>query len=192
MGRPGRPPIPAHSVSCYDESTAMNRRDLIKIAATAVGAHQALAQSPAWKPLLLDAHQNETVVVLTELIIPATDTPGAKAANVNRFIDLILNDGPVADRHRFIEGLGFLDSYSIRKHGNSFVKCTMAQQTAILTAFDGNEEAGIAPGNRFFRMAKQLTSRIYYATEIGMRELNKGGRVPASYGCSHPEHKAPA
>ena len=170
----------------------MNRRDLIKIAASVAGAHQALAQSTGWKPLLFDPHQNETVVVLTELIIPATDTPGAKAANVNRYIDLLLNDGPSADRHRFIEGLGFLDSYSIRKHGNAFVKCTAAQQTAVLTAFDANQEEGVAPGNRFFRMAKQLTSRIYYATEIGQRELNKGGRVPASYGCSHPEHKASA
>jgi hypothetical protein len=32
-------------------------------------------------------------------------------------------------------------------------------------------------------MAKALTSRIYYSTEIGMRELNKGGRVPATLNC---------
>jgi hypothetical protein len=168
----------------------MNRRDLIKIAAGAVATHPALAQAPAWKPQLLDAHQNETVVALTEAIIPATDTPGAKAANVNRYIDLLLADGPPAERHRFLEGLAFLDSYSIRKHNAPFVKCTAQQQVAVLTAFDQNSEEGVAPGNRFFRLAKQLTSRIYYATEIGFRELNKGGRVPAKYGCTHAEHRA--
>jgi hypothetical protein len=25
-------------------------------------------------------------------------------------------------------------------------------------------------------------------TQIGFNELNKGGRVPASFGCRHPEH----
>lgn len=168
----------------------MNRRDLIVIAAGAVASHQALGQAPVWKPQILDAHQNETVVALTEAIIPATDTPGAKAANVNRYIDLLLADGPVAERHRFLEGLAFLDSYSIRKHNAPFVRCGAQQQIAVLTAFDENKEEGIAPGNRFFRMAKQLTSRIYYATEIGFRELNKGGRVPAKYGCAHAAHKA--
>jgi len=39
-----------------------------------------VSTTPDWKPELFDAHQNETVVVLSELIIPATDTPGAKAA----------------------------------------------------------------------------------------------------------------
>ncbi|MBI3211008.1 MAG: gluconate 2-dehydrogenase subunit 3 family protein [Candidatus Solibacter usitatus] len=160
----------------------MNRRELLILTAAAPG----LAQNNSWKPKLFDAHQNETVVALTELIIPATDTPGAKAALVNRYIDLLLNDGPAGDRDRFMEGLAFLDGHAIRKHQQPFVRCTAAQQTAILEEFD----KGSGSGNRFFRQAKQLTSRIYYATQIGYAELNKGGRVPSTYGCAHPEHKA--
>jgi hypothetical protein len=170
----------------------MNRRDLLKVTATLASAGSALAQVSAWKPRVFDAHQNETVITLTELIIPATDTPGAKAAQVNRYIDLLLSDGPTAERDRFIEGLSFLDSYAIRKHQAPFVKCTPAQQIAMLEAFDSNESVEVAPGHRFFRMAKQLTSRVYYATEIGFRELNKGGRVPAGFGCKHGEHKGSA
>ena len=45
-----------------------------------------------WTPRVLTARQNDAVVVLTELIIPETDTPGAKAALVNRFIDSVLSD----------------------------------------------------------------------------------------------------
>lgn len=174
---------------CYDETIVMNRRDLIRITASVAGALPALAQTTTWKPKLLDAHQNDTVVVLTELIIPATDTPGAKAAQVNRYVDLLLADGPTNERDRFLEGLAFLDSYAIRQHKTPFVKCTAAQQIAMLETFDRGGDAAVEPGHRFFRMAKQLTSRIYYATEIGFRELNKGGRVPSSYGCSHAEHK---
>mgnify|MGYP000532372260 CR=1 FL=1 len=60
----------------------MNRRDLILVTASVAGALPALPQTAVWKPKLFDGHQNDTVIVLTELIIPATDTPGAKAAQV--------------------------------------------------------------------------------------------------------------
>jgi len=166
----------------------MNRRDALKVTAGVISAGPLLAQAQAWKPQTFDAHQNETVIALTELIIPATDTPGAKAAQVNRYIDLLLHDGPYSEKDRFLEGLAFLDGYAIRKHGNPFVKLTAAQQIAILETFDQNREPGVAPGNRFFRQAKQWTSRVYYATQIGYSELNKGGRVPAKFGCQHGGH----
>ncbi|MBI4904096.1 MAG: gluconate 2-dehydrogenase subunit 3 family protein [Acidobacteria bacterium] len=164
----------------------MHRRDLLILTA----AVPALAQNTSWKPQVFDAHQNETVVALTELIIPATDTPGAKAALVNRYIDLLLLEGPAAERERFLEGLAFLDGYCIRRFAAPFVKCPVADQTTVLEAFDANTTGDTAPGHRFFRMAKQLTSRIYYSTQIGYAELNKGGRVPIAYGCTHPEHQA--
>lgn len=170
----------------------MNRREYLQLAATAALASPAPAQTAAWKPRTFDAHQNETVIALTDLIIPSTDTPGAKAAQVNRYIDLFLNDGPLGERDRFLEGLSFLDAYSIREHGEPFVRCAAPRQTAILEAFDRNESVEVAPGHRFFRMVKQLTSRIYYSTEIGYKELNKGGRVPSTLGCRHPEHKGSA
>jgi hypothetical protein len=44
------------------------------------------------------------------------------------------------------------------------------------------------PAVFFFRQVKSLTSKIYYATEIGTRELNKGGRAPASLRCAHGSH----
>src|SRR5271163_4643629 len=59
------------------------------------------ADAPGWKPQVFDAHQNQTVIALTDLIIPATDTPGAQTANVNRYIDLLLADGPDSERSRF-------------------------------------------------------------------------------------------
>lgn len=161
----------------------MNRRELLKVSALTATAGPALAQVAQWKPQVFDTHQNETVVALTELIIPATDTPGAKAANVNRYVDLLLHDGAASERERFLEGLAFLDSFAIARHKLPFVRCTPAQQTAILETFDAGQDPDIAAGHRFFRMAKQLTSRIYYSTETGFRELNKGGRVPASLAC---------
>lgn len=165
----------------------MDRRDFLRYGVSALTIPTAWAQHASkaeWKPSVLDEHQNETVIALTELIIPAADTPGAKAARVNRYIDLFLRDGSAAQRERFLAGLSWLDGFAIREHGHPFVHCTAAQQTAMLQSLD----EGTGPGHEFFRQAKSLTARIYYATEIGFEELNKGGRVPVTFGCEHASH----
>src|SRR5947207_4576408 len=55
---------------------------------------------------VLDPHQRETVATIAELIIPATDTPGARAAHVDQFIDLLLGEwAPDEERARFLQGL---------------------------------------------------------------------------------------
>jgi gluconate 2-dehydrogenase gamma chain len=173
----------------------MHRRDLLKLGASFAATLAAVptvwgqeaakqAAKPGWRPSVLSAHENESAIAITEIIIPATDTPGAKVAHVNRYIDLLLRDGPLDQRERFLGGLAWLDAYAIREHGHAFVKCSPADQVAMLKALDG----GTGVGHTFFREAKSLTSKIYYATEIGQQELNKGGRVPASFGCQHGTH----
>lgn len=185
----------------------MNRRELFRIgvsgsAALTVGSDVAMAQhahpvsaatskeaaSASWKPSVFDAHQNETVIALTESIIPETDTPGAKAALVNRYIDLMLRDGDDSSRQRFLAGLNWLDGYAIRTGNAPFVRLPEAKQIEILEALDAGG-TGLEPGQQFFRSAKALTARIYYATEIGFKELNKGGRVPTGFGCDGKNHQ---
>lgn len=178
-----RASISSHNTRVPDGTISlMNRRDLFKTAAAMAAVPLAAGQpGTAWKPLLFDDHQNQTVIALTELILPATDTPGAKAAQVNRYLDLLLRDGDSAAREHFLSGLNALDGSSLRAYGRPFISCTAAQQTAMLAALDQK-------GDRFFHLAKELTTEIYYSTEIGFRELNKGGRVPATFGCRHPSH----
>ena len=170
----------------------MKRRDLLKLTAVVAATVPAAAaqEKPKadWTPSVFDDHQNQTVIALSDLIIPATDTPGAKAAQVNRYIDLFLRDGKDTERVRFLEGLNWLDGYALRLHGHSFVACEPAQQIAILEALDTGKAPDLNPGHRFFRMVKGFTTRVYYSTRIGYEEMNKGGRVPATFGCQHPEH----
>jgi len=172
----------------------MNRRDLLKLGATAAAVPVGIPAQPQakpavpWKPSVLDSHQDETVIALIDLIIPSTDTPGAKAALVNRHMDHLLRDEPEGEQERFVQGLGWIDGYAIRKYGKTFVRCAPAEQIAILEILDSNSQPGVAAGHRFFLHFKARTARLYYATQIGFAEMNKGGRVPASFGCKHPEH----
>jgi len=185
----------------------MNRRDLIRSAvlgagaATVVGAQEhhhaqlttiAPAQAAAtaavpWTPAILDERQNATVIQLSELIIPTTDTPGAKAAKVNEWVDLYLQDLAEDKGHSFIMGLGWLDGYANQKHGSPFVALTEAQQVAILEELDGATADELLPGKAFFNEIKRLTVQGYYTSRIGIAELNKDG-VPSTYACTHDSH----
>jgi hypothetical protein len=72
--------------------------------------------APGWKPKFFDEHQNETVMVLSDLIIPATDTPGAKEALANRYIDLVLAAEKPEAQKAFLNSLSFLDGESMRRY----------------------------------------------------------------------------
>ena len=157
-------------------------------------AVQAAAGAQEWTPRILDARQNEMVVALTELIIPDTETPGAKGARVNRFIDAVLHDAKSADREAFLRGLAWIDSRSRALHRTHFVGATPAQQTAILTAVsqDGPSSPALRTGTAFFRAIKSMTIDGYYTSEIGLRqELGDDGQLfHAQFaGCDHPEHQ---
>jgi hypothetical protein len=177
----------------------MKRRDILKLATSAAvvpaaGIAQQRSASPAakpeglWAPSFFDQHQHRTVVALVDLIIPATDTPGAKAALVDRHMDHLLAASPEDDQQAIREGLGWLDGFAIRKEGRPFLRCAPERQVAILKLLDAGEQPDLAPGQRFFQRMKSLTAQLYYATEIGFNELNKGGRVPTTFACTHPEH----
>jgi hypothetical protein len=168
------------------------------IAFSAQHAHSPAAQAALaaqeWAPRILDPRQNETVVTLTELIIPETGTPGAKGALVNRFIDAVLHDAKPADREAFLRGLSWIDSRCRALHGTDFVRATPAQQTAILTAVsqDGPSSPALRTGTAFFRALKSMTIDGYYTSEIGLRqELGDDGQLFLAQfaGCDHAEHQ---
>ena len=198
--------------------TELNRREALRrLAAGAVGVATspiwtdsliALAREHAhaqaatgtmsaahWTPRVLTPHQNDTVVLLTELIIPQTDTPGAKAVNVNRFIDWVLSSAPGEDRDKFLSGLAWIDEQSTSRYQKDFVSAGGAQQTALLTrlADEANHAPEDATGVAFFRVIKAMTINGYYSTEVGLQqELGDDGQLVMGIfkGCDHPEHQA--
>ncbi len=132
------------------------------------------AAKAQWTPRSLSPEQNELVTTIAELIIPETDTPGAKAARVNEFVDLLLTDWlPAEDKNRFLAGLDDLDARFQQSYGKRFVEGTSAQQTQMLTVLDGEAaEARRAKSKEqpFFGMMKEFTLTGYYTSEIGITQ----------------------
>ena len=85
----------------------------------------------------LSAKQSATVSRMAEMILPETDTPGAKSARVNEFIDLILTEwyNP-EERARFLDGLANVDASSQKYFGKDFTECGEAEQDKMLAEFD--------------------------------------------------------
>ena len=126
----------------------------------ALGKHaHALARMGALR--VLSPHHDAIVIAASERIIPATDTPGAAAVHVDRFIDTMLADWYTpAERKRFLAGLADLDD-------QRFLERTPAQQTAIIERLDSE-----ATEDHWFGMLKYLTIWGYFTSEVAeTREL---------------------
>src|SRR5439155_11659241 len=66
-----------------------------------------------------------------------TDTPGARAAGVHRFIDAMLAESfPPSERERFLAGLAEVDARAGRTSGHRFLQCAPADQRALLEVLD--------------------------------------------------------
>jgi hypothetical protein len=73
---------------------------------------------PVYTLRTLTPHLNDTVVAMIDQIIPATDTPGAKGARVNEFIDIILTEWATPEeRSRFLDGLAKRQIVPGAQHG---------------------------------------------------------------------------
>jgi len=135
---------------------------------------------------VLDAQQQILVQALTEMIIPATDTPGAKGAGVDQFIDVMLADWyDPADRQTFLDGLADVDARSKAATGKAFTDAAAAQQTALLTALDDELARQRATHQRldksFWRNLKWLTLTGYYTSQVGFEQELHGRIIPGSY-----------
>jgi gluconate 2-dehydrogenase gamma chain len=166
-------------------------------AQSGVDASKYLA-APGWRPLFLDEHQNETLIVLSDLIIPATDTPGAKEALVNRYIDLVLAAETPETQGAFLNALGYLDGESMRRFEVAFRRASRGQQDELLVALAYPRDAGgrtVEPdassgtGHAHFETLKEHIVTAYYSSQIGERELGSdGGFAHGDYeGCDHTE-----
>jgi hypothetical protein len=192
----------------------MQRREVLKILAAGAALpvftpsvaaffREAQAQvGAAYKPRILTPQQDATVVAMVDVIIPATDTPGAKAARVNDFIDVILTEWATeTERQDFLNGLAGIDKQSNDLYGKNFAAASAEQQTALLRAMDdsvmgahiekhrrhGNtvpEERDKQLRDSFWYVFKGITLHGYYTSEIGFsQELNQQIIPGAYHGC---------
>jgi hypothetical protein len=152
----------------------------------------------------LSPAQNTQVVIMTDLIIPETDTPGAKGAKVNEFIDVVLTDWAHDDeRQAFLKGLAAVNQQSKDLFGKDFVCASPEQQATLLRSIDDAAMAkhqgprAVRHGNTipserdhqlqgpFWDVFKGITVYGYYTSEVGFtKELGLEIMPGAYHGCA--------
>jgi hypothetical protein len=156
--------------------------------------------NPNWKPLFFTDEQNQTTAALCDVIIPATDTPGAKQAMVNRYVDLVLSAESSEAQSAFAKSLKFIDDESARVYRKPFRALSMDEQVEVLIPMaypqqptPGASAAQLDPGYEHFTRVKSLVVEGYYSSEIGANELGWDGAFShgAYEGCKVEEPKKP-
>jgi hypothetical protein len=185
----------------------MNRRELIRrvavlmggaISAPAVlGVLSGCSPKPSgasWNPQFLSKQEGAIVEEVAELIVPRTDTPGARDVGVPAFIDVILKDAyPSEDQARFVSGLKDFDSEAQRAHGKPFLELSQAQRLAFLqkthdvaaTAEHAQADADDVPAAErkrpFVLMMKELTLLGFFTSEVGATQVLQYVAVPGGF-----------
>jgi hypothetical protein len=143
-------------------------------------------------PKFFSAEQLALIAAISELIIPTDDhSPGAIAAEVPAFVDLMVSESPAEAKKLWTDGLAAMDTMSQKKFQLTFTKASPAQQITLLTEISKNEKSPQSLEERFFRAIKNLTIDGYYTSKIGIhQELQyKGNTYLKEFkGCTHPEH----
>jgi hypothetical protein len=128
---------------------------------------------------------------LAELIIPATDTPGAgEAGAVNYMMELLNKCTDTKTLNRFIEGLKDLESYTLNRFDRPFPECQDKEKLAVLNHFEQKSRPDHTlvekvknkfTGIPFFQTLKSYTVQGYCISEkgasLGMRYI----AVPGKY-----------
>ncbi|HEY2456139.1 MAG TPA: gluconate 2-dehydrogenase subunit 3 family protein [Candidatus Acidoferrum sp.] len=190
----------------------MHRRELFRILSAAaitpvlspdLFALFRQAQPPAsYSVRTFSPHQNETVIAMIDLIIPATETPGAKGARVNEFMDVILTEWATSeDRANFLKGLDDVDTQSTALFGRKFLDSSPEQRVALLRAMDDaidwhkeltthrepvpRDERDAQLRGEFFCVFKRMTIHGYYTSEVAFTQELKLEIIPgAQHGCA--------
>ena len=149
-----------------------------------------------YTPQFFSSSEYRTIELLTELIIPTDESPGAKDAGVSEFIDFMAAHGDQGLQGPMRNGLLWLDRAAKRSDGPSFVSLQPSQQEALLTsiAYPSHLAASDGEGHAFFKLIRRYTVMGYYTSRVGLKELDYPGLAfySESPECPHkddPEHR---
>ena len=128
--------------------------------------------------LNITADQEALLAEVADIIIPTTDTPGAKAAGAEKFIVRVMRDCyKKEDQDKFYEGLAKLDADSQAKFGKGFVNLNLAQKNEMVKLSTVNDKP-------FFQRMKELTVTGYFTSEIGATKALEYLPIPGKFiGC---------
>lgn len=182
---------------------SLSRRHILQLLAAGVTAanlktaSQLLAQVQAgetYQPAYFTPQEFSLVDLLSEMIIPADEhSPGARAARVADYIDLVLSHSDPVRQGTFRSKLNAFIEEAQAFLGKPFTEADEGSRAAFLNKLATNAASPRNLAEQFFVEMKQLVIFGYYTSEIGLlQELGYQGNqaLPEFPGCT--ESSAPS
>lgn len=133
----------------------------------------AFAATPR-KAAFFGATEMTTLTALVDVILPATDSPAASAADTQFFIDLAMQACASADVQKtFRAGLNSLGQ-------KRFERLAPREQVALLEA-RAAVDMELPYDQSFFRILKDYTLTGYFLSEVGATQALAYERVPGGF-----------
>lgn len=119
--------------------------------------------------------QKALLAEVADVIIPDTDTPGAKAAGAHEFIIRVMRDCHVLEEQEtFYAGLERIAENSRKLHEKEFADLAPEQKDGLI------EDVSKKDGG-FFRRLKSLTMAGYFTSEIGATQALEYLPIPGKF-----------
>jgi gluconate 2-dehydrogenase gamma chain len=186
----------------------MNRRELIKKTTMALGYTLSgptlmgilsgceLRHTLSYTPVFFTEEQAMIIGDLAEIILPRTDTPGAKDVGVPAFIDSFVKDVySKEDQDKLIEELKIFNEGSRERYYRLFTECTPDSQALYVNQINQDaikeakqESDGWWASNKaersFILKMKELTILGFFTSEKGATEVLQYNQSPGPFqGC---------
>lgn len=172
------------------KSFRMNRRDAIKRTALMLGValSSSSIQSALARPEVgagaryLTSQEYETMDALSEVILPRSDSPGARDVAVAAFADVtcgkFMSD---SEAELFRSGLAAFEKASVDATGARFAKLAVEKQSEFFGEYCKNV-SGVK--KRFVRKVRELSLLGYFTSEEVAKNVLQYDPIPGDYvGC---------
>jgi len=173
----------------------MNRREAVSrvaliLGGTVIGADFFISGCKSGPEKVKELFEPDDIAFMDEVgdtILPATATPGAKAAGVGKFMAAMVKDCyKPEDQKVFTDGISKLNDACKKKNGKKFMECDPKQRTAILIDLDKEQKdyqinKKKEEPSHYFRMMKELTMLGYFTSEVGATKALRYLPVPGKY-----------
>lgn len=188
----------------------MNRRQFLECAAILVSGSSIsrmafslseqqqvyLATAPAYIAKEINyftAEQRKVIAAMSEIVIPATETPGAVQAGVPKFIELMVSDWLTAEEKAIFDtGLRDLEVRIKKENSRPFYELTPKQQLSIMEEMEaavsdsawyefGNIARDFVSDAPFICQLKELTIWGFFTSEVGAREVLRYNPMPMRF-----------
>jgi hypothetical protein len=180
--------------------TNLTRREVVQMSFAALGTALMLAGgskalAAAWaaaenadrnaSKAFFSAQEMALLGEVVEIIIPTTDTPGAREANVHSFLDQLMAEWALPETQAELRALlGDVDAGARERYGARFLDLNPEAQFERISSMDADAfgQSESTPGHAHpFARFKALVLLGYYHSEIGATRELQFRLVPGHY-----------